>query len=130
MKRDAADDAFSKAIRTRDKWTCQRCGREFEEHERKNLDCSHYWGRGRENTRFDPENCDSLCGRYTSGQCHLKWEKEFKPEYEKFKIKQLGQRGVDLLRIRAHTYRKKDRAMRLIEAREYLKMMEEENKDE
>jgi len=124
MKRDPADDAFSKAIRTRDKWTCQKCGRVFLEHERKNLDCSHYWGRGRENTRYDPENCDALCGHFTSSQCHKKWEKEYKPEYEKFKIIQLGQEGFDRLRVAAHTYRKKDRNMRFIEAKEFLKLME------
>ncbi len=129
MKRDPADDAFSKAVRIRDKWTCQKCERVFLEHERRNLDCSHFWGRGKENTRFDPENADALCGFYTSGRCHSKWEKEERKDYEAFKINQLGQEGFDLLEFRKNVYKKKDRKMRFVEMKEYLRLIEEEKKD-
>jgi len=123
VKIDLADTVFSLAVRTRDGWTCVRCGRVFHGKARRNLDCSHFWGRGRENTRFDPENCDALC----KIPCHPLWEKDERNDYEAFKIKQLGQAGFDVLRVRAYTYKKKDRKMRLIEAREYLKQVQDEN---
>ncbi|MCH7541954.1 HNH endonuclease, partial [Patescibacteria group bacterium] len=60
MKLRLSDRLFSRYIRYRDNWTCQRCGKRFEE-KAQNLHNSHYWGRGDESTRFDTENCDALC---------------------------------------------------------------------
>src|SRR4030095_8318714 len=58
IKRSLADDLFSKYIRARENYTCQRCHRYFENGI--GLDNSHYWGRGNWTTRFDPENCDAF----------------------------------------------------------------------
>lgn len=113
---DPADTAFSLAIRTRDKWTCQRCG-SIKEGSQQN---SHYFGRGAENTRFDPENCDCLCHG-----CHQIWGSQDKEGYRNFKIKQIGQDRFDALMLRASMYKKKERGMELIKAREYLKLMED-----
>ena len=114
IKLDPADTVFSKYIRTRDNWTCQRCGKRYSP-PTKSLHNSHYYGRSRENTRFDPDNCDSLCFG-----CHKIWGSDDKEGYRNFKIKQLGQRGFDLLTIRANTYKKKDRKMALIVSRRLL----------
>lgn len=103
IKLRKADVEFSKYIRTRDKWTCQRCKKRYEPPTQA-LHCSHFWGRGRENTRFDPDNCDALCYG-----CHKLWgHGDGRGDYIEFKQRQLGMDGYKALQIRAHTYRKKD----------------------
>ena len=62
-------------------------------------------GRGKENTRFDPENADALCygcHRYLTAQPaeHYAWQ-----------VKRKGQKVVDALVLRSHQYKKKDRKM-------------------
>lgn len=116
IKIDACDKLFSKIIRERDKH-CIRCGKVD------NLQCSHYWGRRMESVRFDLQNADTLCP-----SCHDRWEhqKEIRilnkvvmGEYALWKIKQLGQNGYNLLKLRAHTFKKKDRKMEMIRLKEY-----------
>ena len=115
IKIDKADTAFSLYIRTRDNWTCQRCGARFTP-PTNILQCSHYFGRRRENTRFDPENCDALCL-----SCHQIWGSDDRESYREFKLGQLGQEGYNWLILRSNTYKKRDRKMSLIVARELLK---------
>lgn len=115
IKLDPADKVFSDFIRTRDGWKCQRCGTPYTP-PTKALQCSHYFGRGAENTRFDPENCDALCT-----YCHSYWGSTDKEGYRNFKIKQLGQAGFDRLMIRSNTYKKRDRKMSLLVVREMLR---------
>lgn len=103
MKLDKADVLFSKYVRTRDNWTCQRCGRGYVEGDR-GLQCSHYFGRRMESVRFDPENCDSLCFG-----CHRIWEKEDREAYREFKMHQLGKKGFEALTVRARTLVKRNR---------------------
>ena len=118
LKLDAADIAFSQFIRMRD-GRCMRCGSEVEiglkglpvSHQN-----SHYFGRGRENTRFDPENCDCLCGA-----CHRFWGSDNREMYRAFKIKQLGEEGFKRLEVRAMTHGKKDRKLALMIAKQLLK---------
>ena len=110
-----ADIVFSQFIRTRDNWTCVACGNRFYPPDTQGLDCSHYWGRARWRTRFDTENCDSLCV-----SCHFKWGGDGRYLYEEFKKKQLGTSGFNALMVRAHTYKKKDWEMALIEAEQLL----------
>ena len=102
VKIDKADKVFSKYIRMRDKYRCVRCGR----YDEKMLQCSHFFGRRMESVRFDEENCDTLCYG-----CHRYWEKEDRESYRAFKVNQLGQRGFDLLSVRANTPQKKDRQL-------------------
>jgi hypothetical protein len=119
-KRDKADEAFSLYIRTRDGWRCARCKRYFGENHGL-LDCSHYWGRVKEGTRFDPDNCDALCKG-----CHEIWgHGDVRYLYEEFKKKQLGEAGFKALMVRAHSYCKKDRAMALLVAKALLRELEE-----
>lgn len=92
-----ADKYFSLYIRNRDSWTCVRCQRVFQIGH-PFLQCSHFFGRRMESVRWDEENCDSLCFG-----CHRYWEKEDREGYRAFKIKQLGQKGFDMLQVRAYT---------------------------
>ena len=118
IKIDKADTAFSLYIRLRDR-KCVRCGSPVKINEAGkpvSHQASHYFGRGRENTRFDPENVDCLC----TG-CHQIWGSDDRESYREFKLKQLGQEGYNWLILRSNTYKKKDRKMALIIARELLK---------
>lgn len=123
IKIDKADQVFSKFIRTRDNWTCNRCHHKHEEGSQ-GLHCSHFFGRGKESTRFDPNNCDALCFA-----CHRLWghgdEREI---YKAFKIKQLGQKGFDLLELKSNTPCKKDREWELLIATQLLKNLEKNKK--
>lgn len=120
MKIDAADTAFSHYIRLRD-MCCLRCGSQVRLNE-KGLPIthhnSHFFGRGNESTRYDPDNCDTLCYG-----CHVKWEKEDHESYRDFKKKQLGEKRFNALVLRAHSYCKRDRKLALIKARELLKKL-------
>ena len=65
VKLDAADIAFSKFIRERDEWTCQRCGtHDPDGPQRKGshkVQCSHIFPRGNQSTRFYSINAKTLC---------------------------------------------------------------------
>lgn len=89
-----ADKAFSDLIRSRDKWTCQRCFKRYEP-PTSALHCSHFYSRGKWATRFDPENAIALCYG-----CHRYWDKHI-DEYEDFKYLQLGEDGFNKLTLRA-----------------------------
>lgn len=118
IKISRTDKLFSQYIRQRDKWKCIACGRNFSDNHG-GLQCSHYWSRRHNSTRYDPENCDSLC--FT---CHQRWGGDYRDEYKAFKIKQLGEQGYKALEIRAHTYQKKDEKMAMI----IIKMLLKEQK--
>ncbi len=114
IKIDPADKLFSLWIRGRDKWTCQRCHKVYLP-KSPGLNNSHYWGRGKESTRFEPDNCDALCFG-----CHRIWEKDERDQYKAFKIKQLGQKRFDSLDLQAHTTKKKDRKLEYIKWKKLL----------
>jgi len=118
IKLDAADKTFSLFIRLRDK-ACVRCGRQGEDDRNGDaiigLQCSHFFGRGNESTRFDPENCDTLCMG-----CHQYWGSRNHEDYRDFKVKQLGEKGFKDLRTRATLYKKKDRKMSKLIAKALL----------
>ena len=112
MKIDKADRVFSLYIRTRDNWTCRRCGKRYTPPTNA-LHCSHFKGRGKEGTRFEPSNADALCygcHRYFTAQPdeHYAWQ-----------VEQKGQDVVDRIILQANTYKKKDRQF------EYEKWKEE-----
>jgi len=116
LKIDKADSMFSKYIRTRDRYTCVRCGVYS-----KKTQCSHYFGRRMESVRFDEENCDTLCFG-----CHRYWEKEDREAYREFKIKQLGQGRFDSLRLKSNLLHTKDRKMAYLYWSERLKELKKE----
>jgi hypothetical protein len=102
IKLRPADVKFSLYIRSRDKWRCCYCKKQYEP-PTAGLQNSHFWGRARENTRFDPDNCDALCFR-----CHQYLGGDGREEYIAFKKAQLGEEGYRDLKIRAYAYKKKD----------------------
>jgi hypothetical protein len=113
---DPADKYFSLYIRYRANWICERCQKQFEVGSQ-GLHCSHFWGRARESTRFDPVNCVAHCHG-----CHSFLTAN--PElHREWKLKQIGQAEYDKLTIRAFTTQKKDRALT---AMVYRELYEEE----
>ena len=60
IKIKAIDKWFSKCVRERAGWACERCGAQHDSSST-GLHCSHYHGRGKWSTRVDPENCEALC---------------------------------------------------------------------
>ena len=101
-------------IRTRDGWKCKRCGKHYPPPTTA-LHCSHFWGRGRENTRIDEKNCDAICFH-----CHQFFHAN-PAEYREWKLKQLGEREYRVLEIRAHLTKKKDIKMNLLIIEQLLK---------
>lgn len=102
VKIDKADKLFSLWIRSRDNWTCQRCNKKYTPPTAA-LHCSHFVGRGKESTRFDPENASAHCYG-----CH-QYLTSYPDEHVKWKITQLGQEKVDALILKSNIYQKKDR---------------------
>jgi hypothetical protein len=102
IKRDKADALFSKWIRVRDNWTCQRCLKNYEGHTQ-GLHCSHFQGRAKESTRFEPLNADALCYG-----CHQYFTSHPAEHYE-WQIKRKGQDVINQLVLLSNTYKKKDR---------------------
>ena len=101
---DPADKVFSLYIRYRANWKCERCGKQFEVGSQ-GLHCSHFWGRARESTRYDPVNCVAHCHG-----CHSFLTAN--PElHREWKLKQIGQAEYDRLMLRAHVTQKKDRKL-------------------
>lgn len=56
-----ADKWFSLCIRERADWHCERCGSKCPDDKRMGLHNSHFHGRSKWSTRFDPDNCRALC---------------------------------------------------------------------
>jgi len=105
MKMDLADRFFSYWVRLRDK-KCKRCGSPVGFNDRglpRSHQCSHFVGRGKENTRFNPDNADTLCGG-----CHLYFTAH-PMEHMDWQIAQKGQEVVDKLKMLSNLYCKKDR---------------------
>lgn len=102
IKLRKTDRLYTKLMRIKYDFTCQRCGRVYDQyntHSLLNLGVSHYYGRSAENTRFDDENVTLLCNL----PCHHLWGGEEREEYKKYMVKRLGQEGFDLLTLRANT---------------------------
>jgi nitrate/TMAO reductase-like tetraheme cytochrome c subunit len=110
IKIDQADKYFSQWIRLRDR-ECRRCHSLVKFNE-KGLPISHqnshFKGRRKEGTRFEPLNCDTLCGG-----CHSFFT-ENPTEHEVWQVMMKGQKTVDKLILLSNTYRKKDRELEKI----------------
>ncbi len=97
-----ADDIFSKWIRDRDIF-CFFCSNPAKQ-------CSHFWGRGNSATRYDPENCDGICGG-----CHMRHEGNKQGLYRDKKIAQLGKKGyMELEKLARGTVKRKDAIIKLM----------------
>ena len=88
-----SDSEWSKYIRTRDMWTCQRCSKQYDP-PTSALHCSHFWSRGNWSVRFDEDNCEALCygcHSYLGGN---------PVEFHKYYLEKLGQERFDALEQR------------------------------
>jgi hypothetical protein len=108
MKLDKADKYFALYIKELGKWRCARCGKQYEKNNQ-GFHCSHFYGRRNENTRFEPDNCVSLCWG-----CHKYFDETNREAYRDFKLKQLGEKRFNNLKLQANTYCKKDRKLQAI----------------
>ncbi len=88
-----ADELFSRYIRERDKWTCQRCGRRNVP--KWEYDCAHIFIRAWISTRLDYENATGLCR-----PCHEYLDRHTQEKYEWWESK-IGAERFHNLRIRA-----------------------------
>jgi hypothetical protein len=61
IKRTSADMWFSKCVRERTNWTCERCSRQFHPGATGGLDCSHFIGRAHHSIRHHPQNAFAHC---------------------------------------------------------------------
>ena len=107
VKLRKTDRLFTRIQRFRFNYTCQKCGREYDEYDTgslQNLGVSHYKGRSREATRFDNDNVTLLC----NFPCHRKWEGEERGDYTEYMINRLGQKGFEELLKRAEGYKKRN----------------------
>lgn len=105
MKRDSLDALFSRYIRTRDRWTCQRCGKVYPPPTTA-LHCAHVFSRGKQSTRFDPMNAVALCYG-----CHRFMDQHKESNFFPWHSRRIGIGFFDQLMVRAHTPRKPDRIM-------------------
>lgn len=100
------DIKFSRYIREKANWTCEKCGKvcKIGDEIYGQLQASHYFSRRHENTRFDERNVHALCAG-----CHRRMD-EYKPkedgEYDIWMKEKLGEKEYKLLYI-AHLTRKK-----------------------
>lgn len=100
-----ADTLFSARIRARDGKCMHPKGTEY----CKLLQCSHYHGRAIKSTRFDPDNCVTICWfhHYKSKDLGFEYQKQtqekhgFDGQYTVFTRHQLGTERFDALNRRA-----------------------------
>lgn len=95
MKRNAADDAFSAAIRAAADYTCLRCGIQKMPVSRRGgsgLECSHVYSRRHRTIRWCVDNAEALC----SG-CHRWWHSSPADSGIWYALK-VGDRHIELLR--------------------------------
>lgn len=90
IQRTPADIAFSKCVRFRAHYSCERCGAQHNETSM-GLHCSHVHGRRAWSVRFHPDNAFSLCYG-----CHSHFGSN-PHEHEAFAIEQLGKGRYELL---------------------------------
>ena len=114
-----SDKLFSQYIRLRDS-KCMRCSSLVQFNSAGmpiSHQASHFQGRRKENTRFDPENVDTMCGachQYLGANPyeHVAWQMKYK-----------GRTIVEGVIIRSNSYKKRDDKMEVIIWRAALKTL-------
>ena len=116
------DKKMSLYVRKRDKMLCQYNFKCYQGTE--GSQTSHFQKRGKETVRFDPLNCDWVCGK-----CHYFVENDpmGQKHLEGWKEKQLGTREYNLLLIRANTTGKRDDVMTKLYLDQLLKEVDEKD---
>lgn len=95
IKRNLTDRLFSKIVREKANWNCERCLRNFE-NQKSIFDASHYITRGNKRVRWDFQNVLALCRG-----CHQYFSKN-PYDHTKFMEKKLGAAGLGNLIFRSH----------------------------
>ena len=117
MKLRKSDKLFRQYVLKVFSYTCVRCRNIYAVDNCRGLHVSHYWGRGRENTRHDIDNACLLCYG-----CHQIWgHGDGRDEYRQFMVQRLGQEGFDRLEARAYTRKKRDDALDEVIIKELLR---------
>ena len=101
VKLRRADMVFSRWIKKRDLYTCQRCGNKHMI-KSQGLHCCHFISRRNEATRFDPDNACSICYG-----CHS-WFHQNPKEHENFMVNRLGVEIFNALQDRRRKVVKKN----------------------
>lgn len=78
------------------------------------LHCSHFQGRGKESTRFEPLNADALCYG-----CH-QYFTSHPAEHYAWQVRRKGQSVVDAVVLQSNQYKKRDDKMEVIIWRQAL----------
>jgi len=105
-------------------YTCARCHTRYSPDNCRGLHVSHYWGRARENTRFDIENVCLLCYG-----CHIAWgHGDQRDKYTDYMKARLGEQGFEMLRARAYTYKKRDDKLDEVAIKHLLKELQTDAK--
>ena len=94
------DAIFSKMVKDRDDWTCQRCATTYDRTEKssnRSLQCSHFFPRQLMGTRFELDNLDALCAG-----CHMRVESDKMGWYMDYMIEKLGPKKYEALKIKAY----------------------------
>jgi len=81
-----ADKRFSLEVRTRDKFTCQKCGKQ-----NKHVHCAHVFSRNRLSVRYEMDNAITLCY-----YCHIIWSHRCPVEFAEWCRDRLGDRYLEL----------------------------------
>ncbi len=116
---DAADKLFSQYVRLRD-MECKRCFSKVRLNDKGmpiSHQASHFVGRRKEGTRYEPYNVDCLCGA-----CHMYFTAHPAEHYQ-WQLAKKGQKIIDQLILQSNTYRKKDRKLEALYWAQELKRM-------
>ena len=90
LKRTAADDLFSKCVRERTDYTCERCGKQYDRSST-GLHCSHNYSRRHRTIRWCKDNALALCYG-----CH-QWYEGNPPESGRWLEQKLGSGCIEIL---------------------------------
>ena len=128
MKLDKWDNLFSKYVRLLEGGYCRKCGKYFGL--TRGLHCAHWQGRGRWTTRYERDNCTSLCFN-----CHQKLDHNQEAKDELF-FNILGQkRAIEVIELSKKTLKDfgltKDtvRERIWVDLKERIKLFKEANND-
>lgn len=91
IKITPADRWFSMCIREAADWTCECCGKKYEERSM-GLHCSHYFGRRNKALRFCPDNAFAHCFG-----CHQKLGSN-PDDFQRWMLNKVGEGVMDILR--------------------------------
>ena len=113
----ALDALFSRYIRTRDRWTCQKCFKRYPPPTNA-LHCAHIFTRSKQSTRFSPLNAVALCYG-----CHSYLDRNPLAKYAWY-VARYGQVQFDHLQRLSNTPQKVDRAAIKLWLKQELSVME------